>query len=167
MVEAVAIMPVFVVLFFTAVYAHSWGAKQIDLNSQSRQASWVLAMANCNVAGQQDSETLPASNTGGTAPSIITLANSNPNEAGSAARSAFSAGSVTGAMSSFLSNVTSLIAGIFPNPSGAQLNKSDTLNWRMPNNYTGANPTNSTTVQGNTTVMCNEAPMNGTIANLL
>ena len=167
MVEAVAIMPVFVILFFTAVYAHSWGARQIDLNSQSRQASWVLAMANCNVKGQNESETLPASNTGGTAPSIITLANSSANDAGSAAKSAFSAGSVTGWMSSFLSTVTSAIAGIFPNPSGAQLNKSDTVNWRMPNNYTGANPSNSTTVQGNTTVMCNEAPMDGTISNVI
>jgi hypothetical protein len=37
----------------------------------------------------------------------------------------------------------------------------------MPNNYTGANPNNSTTVQGNTTVMCNEAPMNGTIINVI
>jgi hypothetical protein len=167
MVEAVAIMPVFVILFFTAVYAHSWGSKQIDLNSQSRQAAWVLAMANCNVSGQNDSETLPNSNTGGSSPNVITLANSSPNEASSAAHSAFSAGSVTGWMSSFLSTVTSAIAGIFPNPQGSQMNKTDTVNWRMPNNYSGANPTNSTPVQGNMTVMCNEAPMDGSIINVI
>jgi hypothetical protein len=169
MVEAVAVMPVFVLLFFVAVYAHAWGNKQIDLNTQSRQAAWMLAMSNCNVGGQNDSESLPPTNTGGASnPSVIDLVNMyGSSEAASAAHQAFNAGSVTGWVSSFLSIVTTAIASIFPNPQGAQMNKTDVVNWRLPNNYTGANPTNSTVVRGTATVMCNEAPMDGTLSTVI
>jgi hypothetical protein len=88
---------------------------------------------------------------------------SGSSDAGNAASSAFSGGSVTGAMTSFLSTVTSAISSIFPNPQGSQLNNSTALNWRLPNNYTGSNATNTTTVNGTSTVMCNEAPQDGSI----
>jgi len=168
MVEAAFMMPMFVILFFTSLYAHNLNAKQISLNMTTRASAWALAMYNCSKGPASDEgETLQAANSGGTGePQTISLSGGSGNDASNAASSAFSGGSVSGALSSVMSGITSAIASVFPNPQGSQSQIHDTVSWRMPNVYVEGGSTsgpNSTPVGQTVTVVCNEQAVDGSI----
>jgi len=160
MVEAAFMMPMFVMLFFTSIYAHNLNAKQISLNLTTRAQSWALAMYNCSKGpGSPEGETLQAANSGGSGePTQITLKSTNPSTSGSAAMSALSGGSIMGMMSTFMGMATGILSGLFPDPPGSQSQVKDSVSWRMPNLYNGAGvgQTNSTPVQQTVTLVCNE-----------
>jgi hypothetical protein len=175
LVEAAFMMPMFVILFFTSLYAHNLNAKQISLNITTRSQAWALAMYNCSkgpgTGSPAEGETLQAANSGGSGePTTIGLTSQNANDASSAAGSAFNSGSISGSMSSMLSIVTGLLSDILPNPQGAQSQIKDTVSWRMPNTYVAGGATsgpNSTPVQQTVTVVCNEQEQNGSIGSAL
>ena len=48
MVEAVAILPLFVVLWFTLLYAFHVSSDKISVNTSSRALAWGYVMANCH-----------------------------------------------------------------------------------------------------------------------
>jgi hypothetical protein len=162
MVEAAFMLPMFVILWYGSLYVHNLGSKYINVNSNARAEAWQTAMANCGVHHDSDSEKLPLALTGGSG-----LPGNGGNEANQVS-TALKSGNVTGAMSGFVSGFTSLISSIFPNPSGAVVTKSDTVNWRVPNlyNHTGLSG-ESTAVLGSSTVVCNEAPQDGSISNVI
>lgn len=161
LVEAAMMLPMFVILWYSSLYVHSLGSKHIDVNTTARQDSWSSAMANCGVAGQSETEQLPA-NMGGKVGLSAKGGGSS-----SAVSTALKNGSLIGAFASFVSGFTAIISSIFPNPDGAQFMKMQTISWRVPDLYDHSGMSNSSTpVQGTTTVVCNEAPENGTITKV-
>jgi Flp pilus assembly protein TadG len=186
MVEAAFMFPMFVILWFSIVYAHSFSSTQIDANTQSRELAWTDAMANCNTKGYQEKETLPQNNdslsvtrntwtstsattsiavsTNETASKLsATPSSSNASDAMSAA---VSGGSLEGAFGSLIGPVLNAIASILPSPQGAKAVATGPVSWRMPNTYAGLDPSNSTTMKQTTTVTCNIAPINGGLSGL-
>jgi hypothetical protein len=178
MVEAAFMFPMFVILWFSIVYAHSFSSTQIDANTQSRELAWTDAMANCNKAGYQEKETLPAQNdslavtrntwTSTTAPTTIAVgtsesagalsATASSSNAGDAMGAAVAGGSLEGAFGALIGPVLNAIAGILPSPQGAKAIATGPVSWRMPNTYAGLDPSNSTTM--------NIAPINGGLSGL-
>jgi hypothetical protein len=59
MVEAVIVLPVFVVLWFTCLFAFNVSANKIAVNNTSRSAAWGYAMANCSRSGDPAVTTWP------------------------------------------------------------------------------------------------------------
>jgi len=167
MVEAAFMMPMFVILFFTSIYFHNLNAKQIALNMVTRQAAWVYAMANCGVTKDADSEVYDQVDSGNGSASQIQTENGS-NQAQNAASTAFNGGSVTGAMTSFIQPITSMLSSIFPNPMGSQMQKKDSVTWSMPSaSWSQGAAAQSTPVQQTVTVYCDEAPQNGSIWNVI
>jgi hypothetical protein len=162
MVEAAFMMPMFVILFFTSLYAHNLNAKQISLNIQTRGSAWGYAMNNCGQTNSPESETLPAVG-GGDGVSQVQLFGQTGNDAASAASSALAGGNNPGAISSIASGVTGAIANVLPNPYGSQAQIQSKVSWRQPNVYTGADPSNNTNVQQTVTLVCNQEPIDGSI----
>jgi hypothetical protein len=172
MVEAAFMMPMFVLLFFTSIYAHNLYAKQIALNMTSRSQAWSLAMYNCSKGpGSPEGETLGAADSGGSgeATTISLNAGSGSSDSSSATSGALNGGSVSGAATSAISGVTSMISSIFPNPSGSQSVQNGSVSWRAPNLY---NPGDnggiqSTQVTQTVTIVCNEQAQNGNICTAI
>ncbi len=162
MVEAAFMMPMFVLLFFTSLYAHNLNAKQISLNIESRSEAWGFAMNNCGAAGQDETESLPSISTGDGLQEVQLYGESG-NDAASAAGTALSGGNVTGAISSIASGIVGAIANVLPNPYGSQASFKTTVDWRQPNVWSGAKPTGSGNVQQTVTVLCNQEPQDGNI----
>jgi hypothetical protein len=57
MVEAVAIFPIFVVLWLTCLYAFNIGAKKIESNTTSRANAWAYSMGNCGMPSSDPAAT--------------------------------------------------------------------------------------------------------------
>jgi hypothetical protein len=162
MVETAFMLPMFVILWYSSLYVHGLGSKHIGANTDARADAWRTAMANCGVKHDSDSENfLPP--VGGS----IGLGSNGSSDTSGAVSNALKNGNLGGALSGFVSNFTSVIASVFPNPNGAQVTKTDVINWRVPDLYnkTGLN-NQDTNVTGTTTVVCNEAPMDGSIGNV-
>jgi Flp pilus assembly protein TadG len=171
MVEAAFMLPMFVILFFTTLYLHNLNSKQIALNNTARESAWSYARANCGIVLDADSEVYDSVDSGGDAASTIATTNGS-NEAGSAASTAFSAGSVTGGMAAFVSTVTTAISSVFPNPTGSQKKSNDTVAWNMVNLYANGSSGSQTTqtptpVAQTVTVYCDEAPQDGSLGKVI
>ncbi len=163
LVEAAFMMPMFIILFFTSLYAHNVNSKQITLNTTARAQAWAYAMSNCNKGpGSPEGESLPLGSSGNA--QTMDLEGGSPGGGTSAASSALSSGSVTGAISSFLSAITSVLSDIFANPPGSQSTVRDSVSWRLPNVYDGSGyGVRSTPLYQSVTVVCNEQAQNGSI----
>jgi hypothetical protein len=159
MVEAAFMMPMFVLLFFTSIYAHNLNAKQISLNITTRGNSWGYAMNNCGVGGDDETETLPS----GVSATTVSLFGESGNDTESAASTALSSGNTTGAISSISSGVTGAISSVLPNPNGSQAQIIDSVSWRQPNVWSGNLSTGAATVRQTVTVVCDQEPHNGNI----
>jgi hypothetical protein len=186
MVEAAFMFPMFVILWFSIVYAHAFSSTQIDTNTQSRELAWTDAMSNCNTPGYQEKETLPQNNdslsvtrntwTSTTATTTIAVstnetasalsATPSSSNASDAMKAAVSGGSLEGAFGALIGPVLNAIASILPSPKGAKAVSRGPVSWRMPNTYAGLDPSNSTTMKQTTTVTCNIAPINGGLSGL-
>lgn len=163
LVETAFMLPMFVILWYGSLYVHSLGSKYIQVNSDARADAWQTAMANCGVHHDEETEKLPAALGGGTG-----LAGSGGAGSSSAVSTALKNGNSAGALSGFVNTFTSILSSVFPNPNGSTVLKTQTISWREPDLYdhSGMSP-KSTTVKGTTTVVCNEAPMNGSISNVI
>ena len=151
-------LPMFVILWYSSLYVHSLGSKYIKVNSEARSDAWQTAMANCGVHHDTDTEVLPPSLGG-----VVGLSAAGGDTAG-AVSTALKNGNVTGGLSGFVNTFTTVISSIFPNPNGSQFLKTDDVSWRVPDLYDHSGEgKRDTIVQGTTTVVCNEAPMDGTI----
>lgn len=185
LVEAAFMFPMFVLLFFSIIYAHSFSATQIDVNTQARELAWTDAMTNCvqGGGGDDEKETLPdyasdlsvqkrgnfmgtgqtsttAITTSANAPAPLTLVSSG-NDIGASVSSSISGGSVEGALGTIVNLLSTKLASVFPNPNGTQAVGKGNVSWRLPNNYAAMNPTNSTAKMQTVTVMCDEKPQTG------
>jgi hypothetical protein len=160
LVEAAFMLPMFVILWYASLYVHSLGSNYIEVNTSARQDAWQTAMANCGVHLSQDSEVLPPSLGG-----VVDL----PDTAGDGATeaeiaAALKSGSITGTLAGFVNTFTATVSVLFPNPSGATSVKTAGVSWRVPDLYdhTGLGQ-KKTNVRGSATVVCNEAPLDGSI----
>jgi hypothetical protein len=189
MVEAAFMFPMFIILFFAMIYAHNYGATQIETNSQARSLAWNDAMANCNLGPASDeredlptnSNTAPSTNVGNftglsgqsstttvsTSANTTLKLNASANDSSTGVSQALSGGNIEGGLSGIIGIVVNFVAQIFPDPEGAQASSSGTISWRLPNNYTGDDPTNSTTRSQKVTIMCNEKALEGKITNVI
>jgi hypothetical protein len=160
LVEAAFMLPMFVILWYGSLYVHSLGSTYIKVNTSARQDAWQTAMSNCGVRFSSNSEVLPASLGG-----VVTLPDTGGDGAtASAIAAALKSGNIIGALAGFVNTFTAEISVLFPNPNGASFVSTAGVSWRVPNLYdhTGAGERN-TTVSGAATVVCNEAPINGSI----
>jgi len=152
MVEAAFMFPMFVILWFSVVYAHAFSSTQIDTNTQSRELAWTDAMSNCNKQGYQEKETLP-----------------DNNDSLSVTRNTWTSTSATTTIA-VSTNETASALSATPSSSnashGAKAVSRGPVSWRMPNTYAGLDPSNSTTMSQTTTVTCNIAPINGGLSGL-
>jgi hypothetical protein len=186
MVEAAFMFPLLIILFFSLIYAHSYTGTKIDEATQAREMAWTNAMSNCGNSGDSETEKLPDNVTSlslthgnfvatNQASSIAMTTTSNPqqpmngesNSTQTGVSQSVSGGSIEGAFSGLLSMVLGAVSDLFPDPNGAQGVSKTTISWRMPNNYNGSDPSNSTTVKQTVTVMCNEKPQNGTVLTVI
>jgi len=186
MVEAAFMFPLFIILFFSLIYAHSYTGTKIDEATQARELAWTNAMSNCGTTGDSETEQLPdntpsLSLTHGNfvathqTSSIAMTTTSNPqqpmngesNSTQTGVSQSIAGGSIEGAFSGLLSMVLGAVSDLFPDPNGAQGLSKTAISWRMPNNYNGSDPSNSTTVTQTVTVMCNEKPQNGTVLTVI
>jgi hypothetical protein len=164
LVEAAFMMPMFVILFFTSLYLHNLNSKQISLNISTRANAWAFAMSNCNKGpASPESESLPVGSSGNA--TQMQMQGSSSGSGLSAASAALGAGSVTGAISSAMSGITSLLASVFADPEGSQSKSNVALSWRLPNVYEGGatDGPRTTNVHQTVTVACNEQAENGSI----
>jgi hypothetical protein len=186
MVEAAFMFPLFIILFFSLMYAHSYTATKIDEETQGREMAWTNAMSNCGTTGDSETEQLPDNVTSlslthgsfvatNQSSSIVMTTTSNPqqpmngesNSTQSGVSQAIAGGSVEGAFSGLLGMILGAVSDLFPDPNGAQGVSKTAISWRMPNNYNGSDPSNSTTLTQTVTVMCNEKPQNGTVLTVI
>jgi hypothetical protein len=161
LVETAFMLPMFVILWYGSLYVHNLGKNYIKVNTSARADAWQTAMANCGAhAKGTDTEHLPAS-LGGVGPvyggggsdigSIKTaLQNSNPG----------------GAIGAFVSSFTTALANAFPAMQGSTFLKTSTVSWREPDLYDHSETGSSVKVKGTTSVVCDLAPEDGTIANV-
>jgi len=187
MVEAAFMFPMFIILFFSIIYAHSFSATKIDEATQARELAWSNAMSNCvQGGGGSDSETLPDMETSlaltkgnfratGSPSTIAMNTTSNPQlpmngEASSTqagVSQAIAGGSIEGALGGIVGMLLNAVSDIFPDANGAQGVTSGAVSWRLPNNYANSDPSNSTTITHTVTVMCNEKPQNGSVETVV
>ena len=188
MVEAAFMFPMFVLMFFTLIYAHSYSATKIDEQTQARELAWTNAMANCGKASSDEVENLPTTVTSlnmtrnnftgiGSTSQIAMTTSSKPQSpmTGTASTTSLEAtvsgaiagGAVEGAFSAIMGIVLDAVASVFPDPNGAQGSSNGTVSWRLPNSYANANPNNSTTITQQVTVMCNETAQDGSLKTVL
>jgi hypothetical protein len=162
LVEAAFMLPMFVILWYGSLYVHNLGSKYIAVNTAAREDAWTTAMSNCGVHKSSDSEVLPAAE-GSPSP----LKNGGGSDS-SAVSTALGQGNVTGAISGLVNSITKAISNIFPNPKGATALKTDKINWRDPDLYDHSGMAEqSTKVKGTITIVCNEAPEDGSISNVI
>jgi len=162
LVEAAFMLPMFVILWYASLYVHSLGSKYIAINTLARQDAWQTAMANCGVHGQQDTEVLPASLSSG-----VNLPDGGGGDTINSVVTALKGGNVAGALAGFVNTFTAAIANAFPDPKGTHFTKTATVNWRVPDLYDHSGMGNeSTNLKYSTTVVCDIAPENGSIANV-
>ena len=183
LVEAAFMFPMFIILFFSVIYAHSFSATKIDEATQAREMAWTNAMSNCGHTGAPENETVPdevaslsmsrGNFTATSQTSTIAMnTTSNPQNplngdgatTTSGVQHAIAGGSIEGAFSEIANMLVGAVAGIFPDPNGAQGVSTGAVSWRLPNNYNNTDPNNSTTIKHTVTVMCNETPQNGSVA---
>lgn len=187
MVEAAFMFPMFIILFFSIIYAHSFSATKIDEAAQARELAWSNAMSNCvEGGGGSDSETLPTmesslSLTKGNfratgSPSTISMSttsnsqlplNGEASSTQTGVSQAISGGAIEGALSGIVGMLLNTVADIFPDPNGAQGVTTGAVSWRLPNNYANMDPSNSTSITHTVTVMCNEKPQNGDVKTVV
>jgi hypothetical protein len=187
LVEAAFMFPMFIILFFSVIYAHSFTATKIDEATQARELAWNNAMTNCvQGGGGSDSETLPDLETSlsltrgnfkgtGTPSTIGMNTTSKPltpmnGEAGSTqagVTQSISGGSIEGAFAGIVGMLLDTVAKIFPDPNGAQGVTTGSVSWRLPNNYAHTDPNNSTSLTHTVTVYCNEAPQDGSVKTVV
>jgi hypothetical protein len=153
-------LPMFVILWYASLYVHSLGSKYIEVNTSARRDAWQTAMANCGVHLSPDSEVLPPS-LGGVISFPDTGVGGDP---AAEIATALKSGSIIGALAGFVNTFTATISIVFPNPNGATSVKTAGVSWRVPDLYdhTGEGQRH-TNVKGSATVVCNEAPLDGSI----
>src|SRR5215472_10225038 len=59
LVEAAACMPLFVVLWFSILYAHNLFATKMGVNAAARAQAWGFAMGNCGMSGSPNPTATP------------------------------------------------------------------------------------------------------------
>ncbi len=171
MVEAAFMLPMFVLLWFTSLYAHRMGATQIDLNTEARANAWQYAMANCGTLGTSPSENEPGlSPPAGTTNPGLNGMDDNPGTTTSSGLGSAPNGEA-GKISKLASPVTNFIADLMPNPTGSVARIKKTINWREPNLYVagggGSAANNETNMQQTVTLVCNQYPQNGNILSAI
>jgi hypothetical protein len=151
MVEAAAVLPLFVVLWFVTLYAHSYFAKKLDVNAKARANAWGFAMSNCGNQGQSPTDPTPnnvsASSVQGTSSNI-------------------SGSDLTGGNGAvgFVGVILQILMPFVSMPiNGSQSTEKADVSYGWPAPYHRGAVSGSKTVQGNVKVFCNEAPENGTL----
>jgi hypothetical protein len=158
MVEAVAILPVFVVLWFAVLYAHNVADAKMRMVAGSRAIAWGYAMGNCGNSGDPNPTPTPS----------IAGQKVDPMMSAPGVGSMLSSGgggwmsAITGIMSNAVSNAVPLAKDY-----DSTWTMNQTVSYRMPNNYTGDPGIGTHMVTGKVTVSCNEAPLNGNLIGIL
>jgi hypothetical protein len=161
MVEAAFMLPMFVLLWYVALYAHNMNSKQIGFNLQTRSDAWAYAMANCGggsgsgpaVTVMPQFQQQPSFNySGQSTPSFSNIVSGG----GGGAASYMSA--IGGVLSSF---------PFFTDPNGEQSTQQTQVSFRMPQTYGGDMSTGTTPVGSKMTLFCNEKPQTGDIKNVI
>jgi hypothetical protein len=158
LVEATVILPVFVILWFTVLYAHNVADAKIRMVTASRATAWGYAMGNCGSSG--DPSPTPTPDVLGTridplmeAPGVGSILSSG----GGGFMSA-----ITGIVSSMFSSVVPLAKDFDSRTTGTAV-----VSYRIPNVYTGDPGIGSRAEVGTVSVACNEAPQNGSLEGVL
>jgi hypothetical protein len=189
LVEAAFMFPMFVILFYAIIYAHTFYSTQLDSNAQSRQLAWNDAMSDCGKSTSDDRDNPPSyagsltallrynfTKTGNGQGSPIhintneqtpTALNGEASDAMTGITTALAGGSVEGALGAIIGPIINTVASFFPDPNGSQAVAKGNFNWRMPNNYNGDDPNNTLAVHQTVTVMCNETPQNGSAKTVI
>ena len=186
MVEAAFMFPMFIILFFSVIYAHSFSATKIDEATQARELAWTNAMGNCGKTGDAIIEKIPdqvsdlsvtrgnftgVEQTSQIAIQTTTSPQSPMNGESSSTKSgvseAIAGGSIEGAFGNIANMLVGVVADLFPDPDGAQGVGTGTVSWRLPNNSAASDPTNSTKLTQTVTVMCDETVQNGSVLTVV
>ena len=161
LVETAFMLPMFVILWYGSLYVHNLGKNYIKVNSQARADAWQTAMANCGVPPKgAETEHLPASLGG-----VGAVYGGGGNDVG-AVKTALQNSNPGGAIGAFVSGFTSALASAFPAMQGATSLKTTAVSWREPDLYDHSETGSSVLVKGTTSVVCDLAPEDGTIANV-
>jgi hypothetical protein len=169
LVEAAFMLPMFVILFYASLYAHNLGYNHIKMNRQARETAWAYAMANCGDKADEEVEVLPQVNAGGGSGEATKV---SPMPDGPAAQN--SGDGISGMVQGLEGTIADAVAGLFPNPNGAQGVGTQNLSWREPNLYNGngvgfagLGGSNTTTITESVTIFCNQAAKDGGAVNVL
>lgn len=159
MVEAAFMAPMFVILWFVALYAHNLGSTKISLNSKARAQAWDYALANCD-QGQGDTPTTPADWGVSETPGPLTPVPGSPptqppSQGGSNPNS-----QVMGQIAGFLGN-------LFTNPEGSHSVQNGNVNFRVPNLYDHTGGTTSKQLASTVVLFCNEKAQDGSFSEIL
>jgi hypothetical protein len=159
MVETVAILPVFVVLWLTVLYAHNLADAKMRMVAGSRAIAWGYAMSNCGNSGDPNPTPTP----------MIAGTKVNPMLAAPGVGSMLSSGgggfmsAITGVISNAVSSAVPLAQDY-----DSQWTMSQPVSFRVPSSYTGGVPVAGVRMTtGLVTVSCNEAPLDGNVAGIL
>jgi Flp pilus assembly protein TadG len=158
MVEAAAILPVFVVLWFAVVYAHNVADAKMRMVAGSRAIAWAYAMGNCG--NQGDPNPTPTPQIAGKKVDPMLAAPGVGSMLGSGGGGFMSA--ITGVVSNAVSSAVPLAQDF-----DSQWTMNQPVSFRMPNNYNGNPGVGVHTVTGLVTVSCNEAPLDGNLTGIL
>ena len=163
-------LPMFIILFYSSLYAHNLGFGYMQEQRLARNNAWVYAMTNCNETGtgmtKEESEVLPPVDTSGDAAAAVKLSPLPENVVSTSGGSG-----ATGLILSVGGPIMGALAKIVPNGDGSQSTATLNLSWRLPNLYAGggilgsSSGSNSTTITQIVTIPCNVPPSDGGAIN--
>jgi hypothetical protein len=161
MVEAVAILPIFVVLWFTTLFAFNLGATKIAMNATSRGDAWAYAMGNCGAGSDPAKTPWPGGGWGSVSTSSDAFSTNATSLIGGGGASGFD---IVGALTTVVSN---FLPGLGTSNSSIE-QEQKTINYVTPSvGVVSAGSSLSKNVQYTSTVFCNEAPRNGNIMGVI
>ena len=154
LVEGVVVVPLFVLLWFVALYAHRLHAAHLANNAAARAESWGYAMNNCGRRGDSSQTPTP----GGVVAQRIT-----ENGSGAPIRSLMGGGS-GGKSNRFLDVAAALLAAnpLFLNSEGSQSERQSSVKTQL-----GSGDGHEQQVTSRVRVYCNEAPENGNLVGVV
>jgi hypothetical protein len=161
MVEAVAILPIFVVLWFTCLFAFNVGAKKIMANATSRADSWAYAMGNCADRSDPAKTPWPSGGWGNPTTSTDAFSANATQLLGGGGASGFD---ILGALTTVISN---FLPGLGTSKSSID-HQQQTVSYVVPSDgVVSPGASSSHNIQYTSTLFCNEAPHDGNIKGVI
>jgi hypothetical protein len=154
LVEAAFIFPMFIILFFGALYFHNAWFKKFDVIAQARSESWAYAMSACGKNGEDNTEKFSGVKANKGTLTMTDTVNNNM-------VSQLAGGGFTGFLSGLGSYISSL--PIFLNPEAADSAHSGTVDYRQRDIYDKTVANSTTTLNYEAVVVCNIDPANGNL----